>query len=98
MVTEKVGAFTAFGQTVTAVGKTIHTATSRNARAVGHMMGGRWFGPSDWLALVESNVGAWTAMAALPMAALAPIHREVVGNDRRLRRRRRSGRTRRASA
>jgi hypothetical protein len=86
MVTEKVRAFRKSGRSVSAAGEVINRAAKANAKALEKMASGRLMWPSDWLHLMEGNVAAATAFAALPAAALAPIRRGVTANERRLKR------------
>lgn len=86
MVSEKVGAFNASGESVTAAGGAVHRAADANARALGHMASGRILWAQDWMRLAERNLAAMAALAALPTATLAPLRSGVKANDRRLRR------------
>ena len=86
MVSEKVGAFQLSGQAVNTANAVVRRAADANARALGRMAGGGVLWPADWMMLAEGNWAAFSAMAALPAAALAPVHKRVTANDRRLRR------------
>lgn len=86
MVSEKVGAFRSSGEAVTSAGAVVRRAADANARALGRMAGGGMLWPADWMRLAEGNIAAASAMAALPAATLAPVHKKVTANDRRLRR------------
>lgn len=44
-----------------------------------------WLWPNDWMRMFEGNLATLAALAALPATALAPIHQQVVANERRLR-------------
>jgi len=85
MVTEKVGAFTVSGKSISAAGDAVQRAGSANAHALGRMASGSVMWPSDWMRLMESNLAAAAVMAALPAAALAPLHSGVKANDTRFR-------------
>ena len=84
MVSEKVGAFTLSGDAINAAGAAVRRAADANARAFGRMAGGGIVWPSDWMKLAEGNLAAAAALTALPAAALAPVHKRVTANDRRL--------------
>lgn len=84
MVSEKVGAFGLSGDAINATGAVMRRAGDANARALGRMAGGGVLWPADWLKLAEGNLAAVAALAALPTAALAPVHKRVTANDRRL--------------
>lgn len=86
MVSEKVSAFGQSGRSVQTAGAVVRQAADANARALGRMAGGGMLWPAEWMALAEGNLAAMAAMAALPAAALAPVHSRVTANDRRLRR------------
>jgi hypothetical protein len=86
MVTEKVGAFGLSGRSVAEAGKLMRKAAETNARSFGKMARGGLMRPSDWMHIAEVNLAAAAALAALPTAALVPIRKDVVSNDRRLRR------------
>lgn len=84
MVTEKVTAFSASGRAAANTGDLLRRASASNARALGRVAGGGIMWPDDWLKLTETNLAAFAAMATLPTAALAPIHRGVTANRKRL--------------
>lgn len=84
MVSEKVGAFGLSGDAITAAGAVLRRAGDANARALGRMTGGGVLWPADWMKLAEGNLAAAAALAALPAATLAPVHKRVTANDRRL--------------
>ncbi|PZU05978.1 hypothetical protein [Sphingomonas sp.] len=84
MVTEKMTAFSAAGRATAGTGAIVRRAYDRNARVLGRAAGGEVIWPHEWLALAETNLAAWAAAWALPAAALAPIHRGVVANRKRL--------------
>ncbi len=84
MVTEKVGALRSSGRAVDEAGAVLRRAADANARAFGRMAGGGVLWPADWMRLAEGNLAAAAALAALPAATLAPVHKRVTANDRRL--------------
>lgn len=92
MVSEKVGAFGLSGDAINAAGAVVRRAADANARALGRMAGGGVLWPADWMRLAEGNLAAAVALAALPAATLAPVHKRVTANDRRLGARRFSAR------
>lgn len=84
MVSEKVGAFNLSGDAINAAGAVVRRAADANARALGRMAGGGVLWPMEWMKLAEGNLAAAAALAALPAATLAPVHKRVTANDRRL--------------
>ena len=84
MVTEKVSAFGASGRATAHAGDLVRRASAGNVRALGRVASGGLMWPQDWLKLAEANLAACAAMATLPGAALAPIHRGVPANQKRL--------------
>ena len=84
MVSEKVEAFDRSGKSMVAAGGVICRAVVSNAKTLGGLAGGRMLWPNEWMRIAENNMAAAAALVTLPAAALAPIHREVVANDRRL--------------
>lgn len=85
MVGEKSDAFGLSQRKVTAAARKIRFAGEANARDFGRLTGGTWLGPADWIAMAERNLAAWSALASLPGDALAPVHRRLVSNERRMR-------------
>lgn len=84
MVSEKVSAFGTSGQAATRAGNAVQRASSENVRAMTKLATGGLLWPADWMKLAESNLAAATALATLPTAMLAPLHKGVVANDKRL--------------
>lgn len=84
MVTEKTTAFRSSGRAATMASDAVRRASGSNARALGKISGGGVLWPQDWLRLVEDNMAAAAALGALPAAMLAPVHRTVTANDKRL--------------
>ncbi|MDO6414107.1 hypothetical protein Q4F19_06920 [Sphingomonas sp. BIUV-7] len=87
MVSEKTSAFAVSGRAVTAAGETLLLAAEANMAVMGRLFSGAALWPSDWMRIAEQNLAATAAVVTLPALALAPIHRTVVGNDKRLRNR-----------
>jgi hypothetical protein len=85
MVSEKVDAFGRSGRSVSKAGAAVQRAAQANARDFGRL-GGSGFLPTDWLPLFERNMVMAATLMTLPMEALAPIHKGVTANARRLRR------------
>lgn len=85
MVGEKGEAFGLSQGKVSAAARIVKSAGEANARDFGKLAGGTLLGPADWMAMAERNLAAWAALASLPGDALAPVHRRVKGNVRRLR-------------
>lgn len=85
MVTEKVSAFRISGKSVQKAGGVARDAATSNAKALHALAGGGLLWPTDWMRLFETNVAAAAALATLPTIALAPIHRDVIANEKRLR-------------
>lgn len=81
---EKAQALAESGEAALSAGRSVRRAAEANAAAIGGLAGGRALWPADWLRLIETNLAAAVAVSALPAAALAPVHRRVVANDRRL--------------
>ena len=86
MVSEKVDAFGRSQRSVTKTGEVLLKAGEDNARDLGRIAGGGLLGPADWMRMFERNVALGAALVALPMQALAPVHKGVTANARRLRR------------
>ncbi|MDB5725065.1 MAG: hypothetical protein JWQ16_1819, partial [Novosphingobium sp.] len=63
----------------------IQAATAGNARDFGKMTGGGVLWPADYMRMAERNLSALAALVTFPGEALAPIHRGVTSNARRLR-------------
>ena len=84
MVTEKVAAFGASGRAAATASDRVRSASVGNARALGRLTGGGILWPQDWMKLAEANLAACAAMATLPAAVLAPVHRGVTANRKRL--------------
>lgn len=85
MVTEKAEAFGRSHQSISAAARKIRAASDANARDLGRLMGGSLFGPADMIRMTERSLSAWAAFATLPAQALAPVHKRVSSNARRLR-------------
>jgi hypothetical protein len=85
MVSEKIDAFGRSGRSVSKAGAAVQKAAQANARDLGRLGGGALL-PTDWLTLFERNMAMATTLMTLPMDALAPIHKGVTSNARRLRR------------
>lgn len=85
MLSEKVEAFGRSGRSVSKAGATVQRVANANARDLTRL-GGGGLSATDWMALFERNMAMATALMTLPMDALAPIHKGVTSNARRLRR------------
>jgi len=85
MVSEKVEAFGRSGRSLSKAGKAVQHAANANARDLTRL-GGGGFLPADWMAVFERNMLMAATLMTLPMEALAPIHKGVTSNARRLRR------------
>lgn len=53
--------------------------------AFGRLWEGGWLDWSGWTQVAERNLEIWVTLAALPTAALAPVHSTATMNARRLR-------------
>jgi hypothetical protein len=84
MVSEKSVAFEASARSATARGKALNKAVSGQVAALGRLGSGGWLTPMDWWGIAERNLEVCTAMMALPGEMLAPYHKGVTGNARRL--------------
>ncbi|WP_041392058.1 hypothetical protein [Sphingobium sp. SYK-6] len=87
MVSEKVDAFGKASVARARDDASIRDAWSANARDMGRLAGGAMLGPQDWLAIMNRNTAAMTSWFAIPAKVLAPYHKAVTANDRRLARR-----------
>jgi|KBSSwiStaDraftv2_1062776.scaffolds.fasta_scaffold1389372_1 hypothetical protein len=87
MVSEKVDAFGLSQRSVAKAGSALKDAAVANAWDIGRPARGSLFGPGEWLRVLERNVAVLSLMGALPMKALAPVHKGVTENATRLRRR-----------
>lgn len=90
MVTEKTSAFGRSQRTLSSTADKLQTAAEGNARDLGKITGGGMLWPSDYVRMAERNLSAWAALATFPGEALAPIHKGVTANARRLGRRSKS--------
>lgn len=86
MVTEKTKAFGQSHRSITAAHDKVRRTSEANARALGRLSGGGWFGWTEWAQLVERNLEVAATLAMLPASASAPIHSKATANARRLRR------------
>ena len=86
MASEKVGAFGRSRRSVDKAASLVRRASHANAQAAGKLARGDLLWPGDWIELAGANLTATTALAALPGAALAPLHKTVKANEKRLRR------------
>lgn len=84
MLSEKVDAFGRSQRSVAQANEKIRRTAERNARDLGHLAGGGLLGPGDWMKMAERNIALGAALLALPMEALAPVHKGVTANARRL--------------
>ncbi len=86
MVSEKTAAFGASSRAASAAGDKVQSAAALNFGMWSRLASGSLVWPSQWLRLAEQNLAAAAALTALPGAALAPVHGQVVANARRLKR------------
>jgi hypothetical protein len=84
MVSEKTDAFGDSHRTIRVAAGKAQAAGEANLRDLARLASGALPGPADWMRSAERNLGAWTALALLPAAALAPVHRRVRANAARL--------------
>jgi hypothetical protein len=84
MVTEKADAFGQSQRSVTAVVRKMGTAGNANARDLNTLARGGQLMPADYMRMGERNLAAWVALMTLPGTALAPVHKRVSANRRRL--------------
>lgn len=84
MLPEKVDAFGRSQKSIGGVGATMRKTAEANARDFGRMVSGTWLQPNDWVRMFERNVALGSALVTLPMQALAPVHKGVTSNARRL--------------
>jgi hypothetical protein len=87
MVTEQVDAFGRSQRALAVAGEAMQRTGSANAAALGRLATGRVLGLADWMAMFERNVSLATTLMTLPMRAMAPVHKGVTANARRLRKR-----------
>jgi hypothetical protein len=85
MVTEKGDALGIAHDKITSASRKLQSASEANARDLGKLAGGAMLLPTDWFEMAERSYSAWAALVALPGEAIAPVHRRVTGNARRLR-------------
>lgn len=85
MVTEKLDAFGLSHASVINAARKLKTVGEANARDLGRLSGGTPLGPADWMRIAERNLELFATLVALPGRALAPVHRTVSHNARRLR-------------
>lgn len=83
MVSEKVDAFGRSGRSVSKAGAAVQRAAQANARDFSRLGGGAFL-LTDWISLFERNMVIAATLMTLPMEALAPIHKGVTSNARRL--------------
>jgi hypothetical protein len=86
MVSEKVDAFGRSGRSVANASGVVQRAAAANARDFGRASGGSVLTPMDWLVIFERNILIATTLMSLPMQSLAPVHKGVTANAKRLRR------------
>ena len=84
MVTEKTDAFGRSHKSLSSAARKLQTAAEGNARDLGKITGGGIMWPTDYMRMAERNIGALAALATFPDEALAPIHKGVTANAKRL--------------
>lgn len=84
MVSEKVDAFGLSQRSITKAGGVMRKAVTGNASALSDAANGGLLGPAEWMQMFERTVAFGSAFVALPMEALAPVHKGVAANAKRL--------------
>lgn len=84
MITEKVSAAKGSQRAFASADSRMWRAARANVDAWSTLARGRWVQPDVWLRLTEYNLAAAAAMIALPAATLAPFHKAVIENEKRL--------------
>jgi len=85
MVTEKTAAFDHSRRSLTAVANKVQKANDANVRDLHKLSRGSMMWPADYMRIAERNLSVFAALIASPGEALAPIHKSVTANARRLR-------------
>ncbi|RVT39635.1 hypothetical protein [Sphingobium algorifonticola] len=85
MLTEKTSAFGRSQRSIASARERLRKTGGANARAFGRLWEGGWLNWSAWTQVAERNLEIWATLAALPTAALAPVHSAATMNARRLR-------------
>lgn len=85
MVTEKVEAFGKSARRSTQNELALKKAWNATTGDLRRMAGGGVFGPMDWWRITERNMAIASALMTLPGEMLAPVHKGVTANARRLR-------------
>ena len=85
MVSEKIDAFGRSGRSVAKASGAMRRAAEANRRDLDRALWGGLLAQMAWIALFERNLLIAASLLTLPMQALAPVHKGVTGNARRLR-------------
>tara|TARA_R110000868_G_scaffold411785_1_gene710617 strand:- start:107306 stop:107749 length:444 start_codon:yes stop_codon:yes gene_type:complete len=83
MVSEKTKAFGQSHRHFERSANLFRSATEANARALGNASMAR-MGPAEMFSLAEKNLAAAASLINLPSNSIAPIHKRVSGNAKRL--------------
>ncbi|KAK0346973.1 hypothetical protein [Sphingobium yanoikuyae] len=83
MVSEKTKAFGLSQKHIQRSAQLVRSATEANARALGTFSMAR-MGAAEMFDLAEKNLAAAASLVNLPSSSIAPIHKQVSGNAKRL--------------
>jgi hypothetical protein len=84
MVSEKVSAFNASTRSMAAGGETLNKAIDGQVSAMRRLGSTGWLSPMGWWDVAERNLTVVSALMTLPGDVLAPYHKGVTANARRL--------------
>lgn len=84
IVSEKTEAFGRSQRSLSSAARKLQAAAEGNARDLGKVTGGGMLWPTDYIRMAERNIAALAALATVPGEALAPVHKGVTSNAKRL--------------
>ncbi len=84
MVSEKAKALDSTARTVATRSASLNNAVNAQLAAVQRLGRTGWMSPMDWWGVAERNLAVCEALIALPGEMLAPYHKGVTANAKRL--------------